>query len=135
MNAEETLEQIRAFAGETFEIELTQTLGSAWAHVPEGTTRIRFYEDIEWLKETVLEYYEDYLAELEDFVDHHHWAHPTISPFATVGGAMGDGPDMFFSDSFAFLFFDSENGAVLSATTDDWDFETLKFEDLGLPTA
>jgi hypothetical protein len=120
-------------AGKTRSVPITEHLGEIWAHEPEGEATIRFYDDADFLYSTIVEFYEDYLNEQDGFLEDGEWVHPTIVPFASVGGDPESDDESFFSESFAFLFWDTERSIIVSTTTDDWSFTELGDPDaLGL---
>lgn len=126
-----TLDEAQALLGDlrgkTVPIYIDDHLGACWAHTPDMETQIRFYADLKLLSDTVIEYYQDYFEEKDEsyFDDEMNWTHATVIPFATVGGSAEHDDEEFFSDSFAFLFWDLAKQVIMSATTDDWDFEPL----------
>lgn len=126
---EEAQEMVSPLFGKRCAVSVDSTLSELWEADPGHKLAIRFYTP-ETLHALVLEYYEDYLRE-HGYVDHDgRWINADIVPFATVGGQHDHEDVEFFNDSFAFLFWDLDGGDVLSATTEDWSFAPVAFEDL-----
>lgn len=126
---EEAQEMVSPLFGKRCVVSVDTTLGELWAADPGNKLAIRFYKP-ETLYALVLEYYEEYLQEHGHVDQEGRWLNADIVPFATVGGQHDHEDLEFFTDSFAFLFWDLDGGEVLSATTDDWELSRIGFDDL-----
>jgi len=126
---EEAQELVSPLFGKRCAVAVDSTLSELWEADPGNKLAIRFYRP-ETLHALVLEYYEEYLREHGHVDQDGRWKNADIVPFATVGGQHDHEDLEFFTDSFAFLFWDLDGGEVLSATTEDWELSRIGFDDL-----